>query len=430
MTWRPVSILRAGNELESLPSIELPVERSRRLLSSWDFGWLWWGQLVSQVGDGITRLALLWFVYSVTGSALQTTIVGLLQTLPPVIFGPLIGVYLDRLPKKSMMIASDLLRALIIGLIPYMVPPESLTVEWLFVLVFLNSIASTVFGPAMIAAVPFIVPRAQCTAANALLQITSSLGVIAGSTLSGVGIAALSSQKVLGVNAVTYVASAACLLLVRIPHIASARRAGSQWDSAITDLVEGVRYAFVQQQLVLELIMTAALYSFGMSAFSTLFPIFGKNRLGLGPAEIGYLWSSLGVGLFAISVGLIHMSAWSMGKRMRAIALSSVITALCLCGMILTPNRVVAGVLLCLIGAGIGLFTPVAWGVLQEVAPPGMVGRLLTLYGAAAMAAAMLGMTVLAWVMQNLGGNSAVMGIGLVLFVTAAMAGRLSRRVS
>jgi hypothetical protein len=59
-----------------------------------------------------------------------------------------------------------------------------------------------------------------------------------------------------------------------------------------------------------------------------------------------------------------------------------------------------------------------------------MVGRLLTLYGAAAMAAAMLGMTVLAWVMQNLGGNSAVLGIGLVLFVTAAMAGRLSRRVS
>ena len=124
------------------------------------------------------------------------------------------------------------------------------------------------------------------------------------------------------------------------------------------------------------------------------------------------------------------MSAWSIARRMRAIAVSSVITALCLCGMILTPNRVVAGALLCLIGAGIGLFTPVAWGVLQEVAPPGMVGRLLTLYGAAAMAAAMLGMTVLAWVMQNLGGNSAVMGIGLVLFVTAAMASRLSRRVS
>ena len=105
-------------ELDSLQAIEPPAETSHRLLFARDFGWLWWGQLVSQVGDGITRLALLWYVYTVTGSALQTTVVGLLQTLPPVIFGPLIGVYLDRLPKKSIMIASDLLRAVIIGASP------------------------------------------------------------------------------------------------------------------------------------------------------------------------------------------------------------------------------------------------------------------------------------------------------------------------
>jgi len=57
-----------------------------------------------------------------------------------------------------------------------------------------------------------------------------------------------------------------------------------------------------------------------------------------------------------------------------------------------------------------------------------MVGRLLTLYGAAAMAAAMVGMTFLGWILQKFGESIAVLGIGLVLFVTAAMAGRLSRR--
>ena len=54
-------------ELDSLQAIERPAESSHRLFFSRDFGWLWWGQLVSQVGDGITRLALLWYVYSVTG---------------------------------------------------------------------------------------------------------------------------------------------------------------------------------------------------------------------------------------------------------------------------------------------------------------------------------------------------------------------------
>jgi MFS family permease len=204
----------------------------------------------------------------------------------------------------------------------------------------------------------------------------------------------------------------------------------SELQSMITDLIEGVRYAFVKQQVILDLIIAAALYSFGMSAFSTLFPILGKTMLGLGPAEIGYLWSSLGIGLFVVSLALIRMSDWTVSGRITAIALSSVLTAVAMCGLIFTSNRVIAGMLLCLIGAGIGLFTPVAWGVLQEIAPQGMVGRLLTLYGAVAMAAAMIGMTFLSWIMQKVGESLVVAAIAFVLLITAAMAWRLSRRVT
>jgi DHA3 family macrolide efflux protein-like MFS transporter len=424
MPDRPVAV-------ESFQAIGRPIENRQRLLTTRDFGWLWWGQLVSQVGDGVTRLALLWFVYSITGSALKTTVIGILQTLPPIIFGPLVGVYLDRLSKKWVMIWSDLLRAVIIGLVPCLIPIESLKVEHLFVLVFLNSIASTMFGPAMIASVPFIVKRDQFIAANALLQITSSIGVIVGSALSGIGIAALNSQKVLCVNAVTYVASAACLLFVRIPHVASARPAGKgELALTISDLIEGFRYAFMNQRLIWELIIAAALYSCGMGAFATLFPIVGKNMLGLGSAEVGYLWSCLGLGLLTVSIGLVRMTHWDLRRRMRAIMVSSVITGIALCAMVWTSNQVVAGMLLSLIGAGVGLFTPVAWGVLQEVAPQRMIGRLLTLYGAAAMSAAVVGMTLFGWMIQRFGERPGMIGIGLVLFVTAGMAGWISRTVS
>jgi len=416
--------------LELLEATSRDVEKSHHLLMTRDFGWLWWGQLISQVGDGITRLALLWFVYTITGSAVQTTLMGMLQTLPPIIFGPLIGVYLDRLSKKNIMIASDILRAVIIGLAPCMIPVDTLKVEYLFVLVFLNSIASTVFGPALIASVPFIVNRSQFTAANALLQVTSSVGVIVGSALSGIGIAALSSQKVLCVNAVTYMVSAVCLVFVRIPHVtqtASGER--GKFDSTIHDLIEGFQYAFMKQHLILQLIITAALYSFGMSAFATLFPILGQKMLGLGPAEVGYLWSSLGIGLFAVSLALFRLSEWNVQRRMQAIAISSVITGLALYALVWTFNKVIAGILLCVIGAGIGLFTPVAWGVLQEIAPQRMIGRLLTVYGAGAMAAAMTGMTLFGWVIQTIGEKQGLLGMGLVLFMTAAMAGRISRNV-
>ena len=90
---------------------------SRRWLLTRDFSLIWSSQILSQIADGVSKLALLWFVYSVTGSAIKTTIIGLLQTLPAIVLGPLIGVTVDRLPKKAVLIGSDLARALLIGLI-------------------------------------------------------------------------------------------------------------------------------------------------------------------------------------------------------------------------------------------------------------------------------------------------------------------------
>src|SRR4030095_10012229 len=89
-----------------------------RWLLSDSFSYVWWGQVVSQVGDGVSQLALLWFVYSVTGSPLKTSIIGILQTVPAILLAPLIGVAVDRLPKKALLILSGLVRGVALGLIP------------------------------------------------------------------------------------------------------------------------------------------------------------------------------------------------------------------------------------------------------------------------------------------------------------------------
>src|SRR5205823_14847005 len=92
--------------------------RGWHLLKTRDFGFLWSGQLVSQVGDGLNKVALLWFVYFLTGSALKMTIIGLLQTLPALLLAPMIGVYLDRMLKQWLMVWIDLTRTLLLLLIP------------------------------------------------------------------------------------------------------------------------------------------------------------------------------------------------------------------------------------------------------------------------------------------------------------------------
>ena len=89
---------------------------------------------------------------------------------------------------------------------------DSFSMASLYVLVVLHAVATAVFTPALTAAIPSLVSQSHYTAANALLHITTSLGIIVGSALSGLGIAALSSQKVLCLNAVTYMISAACFL--------------------------------------------------------------------------------------------------------------------------------------------------------------------------------------------------------------------------
>ncbi|MCE7979223.1 MAG: MFS transporter [Nitrospira sp. NTP1] len=394
-----------------------------------DFTLVWWGQMVSQIGDGVSKLALLWFVYSITGSPLKTTMIGLLQTLPPILFGPFIGVIVDRVPKKLLLISSDLIRALVLGVLPCLLPVDSFSIERLYLMVFVHAVASAVFGPALTAAIPSLVSRHEFTAANALLQTTTSIGIIVGPALSGVGIATMSSQEVLCVNAVSYVISALCFLFIRFPRMEMAPTSGGSLAGTFRDVVEGFQYVLHRQRVILMLIGAASMYTFATSAFSTLFPVFGKKLLDLGPIEVGYLWSAFGVGLLLVSLGLVSLSSWSLPKRIQLMALSSFISGMTLLGLLFTSNRLVAATLMVIIGMGAGTLTPVAWGVLQEIAPTTLLGRVLAIYNLGAMTSAIAGMTIFGWVTQDFGERPSVFGIGVGLFLSALVSMRVARWV-
>ena len=392
---------------------------THRWLLTRDFSFMWWSQVLSQVAEGISKLALLWFVYAVTGSPLKTTVIGLLQTLPPILFGPFIGVIVDRFPKKTILITSDVARGLLIGLIPCLVSIENFTVEALYVLTFLFGIATAVFVPTLSSAVPFMVARPQFTAANALLQSTTSLGIIIGPAVSGLGIAFSGSQDVLCVNALTYFASAACLLPIRLRVTEQPPDDSAGWRPFIRHLLEGLRYTFLTHRTLLILILLASVYTFGSGAFTTLFPVFGRQLLGLGPVEVGYLWSWLGVGLLLSSIGLIRLSAWDLSKRLVAIAVSCAMAGVAVVGLTWTDSVAMASVYVVCIGIGLGTWTPIAWGIIQEVAPPGMVGRVMAVYTAMATATSMLGMSAFGWIAESFGSIASVLGIGAVMGVLA-----------
>jgi MFS family permease len=398
------------------------------LLKTRDFGLLYAGQVVSQIGDALNKVALLWFVYELTGSALKMTMIGLLQTIPPLVFGPLIGVYLDRLPKKPVMIWVDVIRAVMISLIPILYALDLLALDRLYMLVFLTSIVSTVFGPALSSAVPLIVPRGQLTSANALIQSTLNIGILVGPAISGLGIALIGAQNVLYVNAATFLISALCLMPIRVPEVHEASACLMDSATVRQELLAGLRFVFVQHKTVLALMATATLYSLGASAFVFMLPVFAKQLLGVGPVELGWLWSALGIGMLAASACLTWIQQGDLRNRMRIITGSMAVGGSAICGLSLLETPLLATALVIVIGGSTALFTPVVWALLQELTPGHMLGRVFTTFSTGAMASAMAGMVGFGWAADTIGPGASLVGIGLILIGTAMVAAQFGRR--
>ena len=407
-----------------------PESRGWRLIQTRDFGLLWWGQVTSQIGEGLNKVALLWFVYELTGSALMIATVGLIQTVPPLIFGPLIGVYLDRLRKKPIMVWVDLIRTVLTVLIPALYGLGLLRLEGLFVLIFLTSMVSTVFGPALVSAVPLLVRRGELVSANALIQGTNNIGTLLGPAVSGILIALIGAQNVLYVNAATFLVSALCLIPIRC-HETVPERQQQNPDSAksvVRDLLVGFRFVFGDRSTVLLLVTITALYNLGASAFVFVLPVYAKELLHMGPIQLGWLWSALGVGMLTASSWLALRQSTDAQSRMKILVSGTTMGGLATCTLGLLESPLLAAALVILVGAGAALLNPVVFALLQELTPSHLMGRVLTTFSTGSMAAAMVGMSGFGWIADKIGPAESLVGLGLVLLLTATVAMLFSRK--
>lgn len=410
----------------SAPQPTSSTSRGWRLINTRDFGLLWWGQTTSQIGEGLNKVALLWFVYELTGSAMKMTMVGLLQTIPPLVFGPLIGVYLDRLPKKAVMVWVDLVRALLTVLIPVLYALDTLSIEGLYGLIFLTSVVSTVFGPALVSAVPLLVRPSELMSANALIQGTSNIGMLLGPAISGIMIALIDAENVLFVNSATFLISAFCLMPIRfaVSHRRTVEGASSVWE----ELRGGFRFVFAQRSMVFTLVIISSLYNLGVSAFVFILPVYAKEFLQVGPVQLGWLWSALGVGMLAASTWLAWRKQSDMQGRLRIVVRGMTIGGLAVCSLSLLETPLVAAGIVVIVGGSTAVLNPIVWALLQEVTPEHLIGRVLTTFSVGSMASAMAGMTGFGWVADAIGPAASLVGLGLVLLLTAALAVPCARR--
>jgi MFS family permease len=178
------------------------------------FALLWTAQLLSKFGDPITLIALAAVTYQLTGSALATALAVLVTVVPSALFGFFAGAVADALGHRRAMIATDLVRAGLIGAIPLLLDAGA-PLALAYGLVFIAGICAAVFNPARIAIVPALVPATRLTAGNSLVLASDRTVEIGGAVVGGLLVAAI-GQNAFYVDALTFALSAALLARMRV----------------------------------------------------------------------------------------------------------------------------------------------------------------------------------------------------------------------
>jgi MFS family permease len=243
-------------------------------------------------------------------------------------------------------------------------------------------------------------------------------------------IAVMGAQNVLYVNSATFLVSALCLIPMRFHEtLKSVREPGSFSASVLDDLKVGFRFVFGTQSTIFLLVIISALYNLGASAFVFILPVYAKEFLQVGPIQLGWLWSGLGIGMLAVSTWLAWSHQGDLHSRLRLIVRGMTVGGLAVCSLSLLDTPLVAAAVVIVVGGSTAVMNPVVWALLQEATPEHLMGRVLTTFSTGSMAAAMAGMTGFGWIADTVGPAQSLIGLGLVLLLTAAVAIRFMRQM-
>jgi MFS family permease len=197
-----------------------------------NFALLWFGGLISIIGDWVIIATLPFFIYNITGSALASSGLLVAYTLPGLLFGSLAGVFVDRWDRRRTMIVANLLRAPLMLLL--LMVQDAAWVPVIYFVTFIESTIGQFFGPAENALLPRLVAEEQLLAANALNTLNNNLARLLGPSLGAATFAVIGLPGVVVLDSVSYLASA---LMIGLIAIGSTRAKGAERSQAPVALI-------------------------------------------------------------------------------------------------------------------------------------------------------------------------------------------------
>lgn len=293
---------------------------------------LWFGQVVSQLGDWFNTVAIFALLFELTGSATAVAVLMVLQVLPVAIVGPAAGVVVDRFDRRTIMIAADLVRGCaVLGLLLVRTPE---TVWFAYVVTAIQVSASGFFEPARSSTVPMIVERDRLVAANAISTGTWSAMLAIGASLGGLVAATLGRDAAFMINAASFFLSALFLWQLRVP----ARPEHERGSAGFKGLAEGLAYMRAHRDVARIALVKGGWALVGGALL--LLTVFGDRVFRIGDssdAGIGILYGARGIGAMAGSL-IVSVLASRQRNLVRMIGPAFLISGTCYAAIGISPT--------------------------------------------------------------------------------------------
>lgn len=275
-----------------------------------NFSLMWIGQLISTMGSALTSLAASIQVYRQTdGSALSVGLMLMVTAAPTLLVGLVAGVFVDRYDRRRIMIISNLLQAVLVFLIPFLI---SNSIIWLYILVFLSSAIAQFFDPAYESILPETAPDEELAAANSLIAISSFGSTAVGFAASGLIAARFPIAYAFYLDAFSFLFSAVCIFLLQVRQTETVEE--TSVALVMDNLKTGVTY-LLNKPVLRSILILGCFYTISAGLGNSLLLPFSTRALHATTFEYGLQEGLTSVGFVIASLLMAtYANRWREGQ--------------------------------------------------------------------------------------------------------------------
>lgn len=370
----------------------------RQLLSDRDFALLWLAQIISGIGDVLYNVGVMVTIFEQTGSALQTAGVLVASSLPGFVLGPVAGAIVDKMPRRHVLLAADLFRALLVGSLLLLTRGGDFSIVGIYLVVAGLGAAATFYKPARQALLPALVDRDQLVRANGLIASTNQATLAAGYAMGGLLVVWLGFHTLVIIDLFTFVAAALLVALIKSPADRPRDDApGAARRSLLRAVQDGGVYLRDHRLARTLVVMEVAEHIPHAVWTSALMLVFVSEALDGTPTEWGYQNAAFYAGMLA-GAALSVVIAAPLGRRPGwFIIANALLFALLTTAYALSPSVLFAIILCFAFGPTASLRDVAQDSLLQATVRHDLLGRVYALRSAAANLVFMLAGLLMAY---------------------------------